>query len=406
MKFFINSNVTGTKRHIFYDNGTLNWVENIDESCWNLNEKSSTDRCLLTLAKLGLKEIVTYPSIAHYNAMHMLLSASNVHDMTIPWQSVLPKDNFKNFAIDLVNQCSRLIENEQLVSYYDNVWRVGTELFSRFQAAHINQPVLDPLLAAQVGNMHVLMTFRPSDNTGFANVPQYNRFGTRTGRLTTSSGPDMLTLKKEYRNIVDSSWGKEGKIVMIDFCQLEPSIIMYEAKRERRAHDLYDSINNDLFNGTHKRSDIKLAVISSLYGQSEYVLMKNLGLNKNETKEFLEKISSIFNKRELTDKIKLEYSKNKYVVNHYGRCLNLDEPTDHMFVNTYVQSTGVDVSLLGFSKLLSKFDSNLCKPLFLIHDAIMLDCHNSIVDEIMTQNSVSVFGFEQQFSLKPEILAI
>ena len=212
-------------------------------------------------------------------------------------------------------------------------------------------------------------------------------------------------MKKEYRCVVDSQWGDDGKVVMIDFCQLEPSIMLYEAGNKRSSSDLYDSINIDLFNGQYERSDIKLALIASLYGQGEFMLMKNLGMKKDEVKEFTNRISQLFDKRNLTSRIKSVYSSTGHIINHHGRHLILEELTDHMFVNTYVQSTGVDVSLLGFSDLVNRFDSKLCRPLFMIHDAVMLDCHSSIIDDVLNTTSVNVFGFNQQFAVKPEILS-
>lgn len=403
MKFYVHSNVLGTSKHLFYDDERLSWSEKIDDESWVFDiEGQEHTWNLLILARLCLTKINTVPSQGHERAMTLLLSSSNA-TINVPWNRALPPHSFKQFTLQIIKGCKELLSDDQIVSYYENVWKVGTDFLSSFHRAHINEKRLDDFLLDVSGNMHVLMSFRP-DKSGFANNVCYNRFGTRTGRLTTMSGPDMLTLKKEYRCVVDSQWGDDGKVVMIDFCQLEPSIMLYEAGNKRSSSDLYDSINIDLFSGQYERSDIKLALIASLYGQGEFMLMKNLGMKKDEVKEFTNRISQLFDKRNLTSRIKGVYSSTGHIINHHGRHLMLEELTDHMFVNTYVQSTGVDVSLLGFSDLVNRLDSNLCRPLFMIHDAVMLDCHSSIIDDVLNTTSVNVFGFNQPFAVKPEIL--
>ena len=50
-------------------------------------------------------------------------------------------------------------------------------------------------------------------------------------------------------------------------------------------------------------------------------------------------------------------------------------------MNNYIQSTAVDVALSYFSELCDKINLDLCKPIFIIHDALILDVHKDYIDE-------------------------
>ena len=47
--------------------------------------------------------------------------------------------------------------------------------------------------------------------------------------------------------------------------------------------------------------------------------------------------------------------KNGWITNMYGRRVQIDEPLDHILVNSYSQSTGADVAMLGFQDILQRF---------------------------------------------------
>ena len=54
-------------------------------------------------------------------------------------------------------------------------------------------------------------------------------------------------------------------------------------------------------------------------------------------------------------------------------------------MNNYVQSTAVDVALSGFAKVYEKLNKNQAKPIFIIHDALMIDVKEDYIDEFVKE---------------------
>ena len=97
-------------------------------------------------------------------------------------------------------------------------------------------------------------------------VPAYDRVSTKTGRLTIKSGPQILTLKREFRSIFSPSSSK-SKLFEIDFISLEPRVALNFAN-VHASNDVYLSfIQNSGINIS--RDAAKLAVLCSLYGAGE-----------------------------------------------------------------------------------------------------------------------------------------
>ena len=70
--------------------------------------------------------------------------------------------------------------------------------------------------------------------------------------------------------------------------------------------------------------------------------------------------------------------------NYYGRPIwNIEETKENKLINNYVQSTAVDIALSYFSELCDKINLELCKPVYIIHDALILDVHNDYISDIM-----------------------
>ena len=72
------------------------------------------------------------------------------------------------------------------------------------------------------------------------------------------------------------------------------------------------------------------------------------------------------------------------LTNHYGRVIRLPSHAQHIVTNSYVQSTAADAALLGFSAAVDCIDSEGIEaiPLFVIHDALVLDCSQQGLQKI------------------------
>jgi DNA polymerase I-like protein with 3'-5' exonuclease and polymerase domains len=102
---------------------------------------------------------------------------------------------------------------------------------------------------------------------------------------------------------------------------------------------------------------------------------------------------------ELAIKIKSEIQEG-YFRNHYGRKLKNSSSN----INHYLQSTGVDVSMMCFSKINSVLKSaNMnFKIIGFIHDAMIIDADKSSADKItnnLNKKNIGIPGFNNKFPI-------
>jgi hypothetical protein len=205
----------------------------------------------------------------------------------------------------------------------------------------------------------------------FRNKINYNFSNTSTGRLTCKdNSANILTLPKKYRNIFESKWKSEGSLLMIDFSSLEPRIAKKLTSKENYK-DIYEEIKS-LTEENLDRSVIKRAVISTLYGSS--TSLDNI--SKEKTDQLIKTCKDFFDYEkifEMADTVYPEGCRKSY----FGRPLwNKNETRKHVIVNNFIQSSAVDVSLSFFLELIGKAKTEFCRPIFIIHDAIVFDVHN------------------------------
>jgi hypothetical protein len=398
--YCIDSKVLGTRKHFLCRKGTYSWVTDIPSYAWHLSGdlKDDCNLCFDTLLKLNDVELDLLPASKFVNAMETVTSGSQ--QLSPPWQYLMPKETHKMFSRALVDKVEEIIPGLSQ-DYYRTVWIPGNRVLAALKRTKIDVERLDTILAAKVGNRKVVETFKPTRG-GYASEPAYNRFGTRTGRVTTNGGPSILNLKKEYRNVITSRYGDKGHIVNVDFAALEPRVILYEAGKRCESADLYTMLNEQLFNGEGKRSVIKGSVISLLYGLSKKALLEKLDVEENELTKFMKKIRSYFEADKLLTRVKAEFVKEGHIKNRFGRRVKIDEPLNHIFVNSYAQSVGADISILGFDKIIEKTKDRKIVPLFLLYDAIIMDVHEDDLPFLRLIQRVKVPGYMQSFPITVE----
>ena len=280
-------------------------------------------------------------------------------------KEILPDHVYENFIYDLKK-------------LYDTICQKDKESYIELFKNHycINEEIKDYLLDLKVYNFLMLKESNETLRTNLKSFVrnskvQYNFAATLTGRLTTkSSSPNILTLPKIYRNIFATKWKNEGSLLMVDFSSLEPRIAKKLTSKENYV-DIYEEINN-LTEDNLDRSVIKRAVISTLYGSS--TSLDNI--SKEKTENLIRICKEFFNYKSLIDLSK-PVTENGYRTNYFGRPLwNAGEHRENIVVNNYIQSTAVDVSLSCFHEMIQNIKSDLCRPIFIIHDAIVFDVHN------------------------------
>lgn len=398
--FCVDARVIGTERHLVCTDRGYVWSERVPDEMYHLSGavKPLNDWCLDSMLKLSRLSLDLSPPDRFVAAMRSVVPGGDVS--SVPWRYVMPSWAHRDFVKNIVQRTIELLPKLP-VEYFRETWASGNSTLRSLVPASIDPVLFAELIDARVGNVNAVRTFRP-DECGSAAVPRYDRFGTLTGRLTMASGPSILTLKKEYRRLIVPS--APGAIVMIDFASLEPRIILHEAGRECNDVDMYATFAAEI--GCDRRT-MKGAIIAELYGMSRETLSSVLGVDKEELSVFITKVRRRFRTLELLRRIKQGFYDAGRIENRYGRPVFIDEPSDRVFVNNYAQSTGADVALLGFDRIIKRLalEAPQVRPLFVLHDALLLDVPERYVGNVMSIDYVFVPGYEQRYRLKAELLA-
>ena len=399
--FCISSRILGSEKHIIVSDDGFSTTMKDPKDVWLLNGIMDPNKplCLDSAVRLSGIELCITPPERWFKPMQFLTSGSV--DVTIPWSQVIPTEPYKRFVKTLVKSITDIIDTLPK-EYYVSSWGPGGRFLSSLKAAKVDASLYKEACDSVDRDSGALETFKPGPG-GFLPPVTYDRFATRTGRLKVSSGPNILTLKKEHRKLLKSNF-PGGSICSIDFSALEARIILAEAGKEFDGPDLYAKIAHELFGGTIERDVVKGAVISELYGSSKHTLGLRLGISGSKLDEFVGTIRDYFETQRLKKRLKEEYSSTSKVRNKYGRPLELPEPQDHLLVNTFAQSTGVDVSLLGFKNVVDQLGTDGIRPLFVLHDALILDVREDRLKDVEGIKSTIVPGYSSKFPLKFETI--
>jgi len=281
-------------------------------------------------------------------------------------------------------------------------------VFNNLKQVRVNKRELKRLIDAKEGNVHALLSFVPTEGN-LARPVVYDRLSTSTGRLNVKSGPQVLTLKREHRKqVIESVYGDDGEITCIDFNALEPRVLLYEAGQKCEG-DLYIALARALkddANVSCTRNQSKGACICEMYGAGTDVLRDALQCREEQIDEASRAVKRFFGSRNVAKRVKQEFVRDGYVTSRFGRRITVDEPKDHVILNHFVQSTGVDVSLLAFSDITDKLKVSAprVRPLFMVHYALFLDAPKEDVSKIDELLTVKVHTYVQRFYLKRTIV--
>jgi len=266
--------------------------------------------------------------------------------------------------------------------------------------------------------------------------PCYSVVNTRTGRMTIRRGLDILTLKKEYRDILVSKFGEDGKVWYFDYSSLEPRVLLILARElaqgtspnpslignvpQRSAsssppEDIYSNALEDLgLAGKVPRHIAKTAILSFLYGQGEDATADTLRPYISKPEEFISALSDYFGIDALKQKLAGDFVKSngKQISNLYGRPILCEGARPYVLLNYFIQSTAVIVALLGFEAIINRLRENdladMIRPIFFLHDAILIDIHNDldyVVPKLERLGSTGIPKFKNHdFFLKAQTL--
>lgn len=375
--FCIDRNVLGSSRHLLVRDTSITWVSNYPNDCWIYYPSTveTESRCLKTLFKLNGIDLTANVPTEHLNSFKTILKKDDVSEI-VPWQHVLPQQTYHRFVSSMVKNIHQQL-GAVSTDYFDVYSRV-TRVFDTLKPARIDVKRFDTLYDSEenASIKSSIMSFRP-DIHGYASKVIYNRHNSMTGRLTVKSGPEILTIKKEFRNLITSSYDR-GKIYYVDYSALEARTFLSVVGKVIDNVDIYEDIRVKL--GSNVRRDIvKLAVIMLLYGSGTEQIRQLLGMSYADTEKFVCQIKEEFCMTTFHNKLVSEWKDKNTFRNLYGRVIHADN--QNLLLNYYVQSSAADICLLGYLNIINLIlsENMLIKPLFLLHDAIVLDVHPAYV---------------------------
>ena len=272
----------------------------------------------------------------------------------VDWSLALGKDRFVRALKRVATDCGSAID-EILEEKYLTQLKKTRDVLTRLQPALVDNEILERKLSS--GYNGFLESFRPVD--GEVCRPVRYSHDTATGRLTVSSGPKILNLSRDHRDILKSRFRK-GTIGFIDFVSLEPRTALLLTRPEA-PQDIYEAMRAEI-GSQHTRAQLKVATISALYGQRGESSIP----------------SSVIGRFFRVPQIHERYLSGWELGNLYGRKLVVDD--ERLKLPYFVQSTAVDVALTGFSKVLNRFAEMV--PLFVIHDALVVDAEKDLLSEL------------------------
>ena len=401
MEFFINKKVFGSPFNIICkDNGE---IVKTDEHPTDILDASSKEAWLLS--KLFGFDLPRFPPKKFVRSMEHVTPIKE--DM--PWFSILPENVYKKEVKKFIGRLQDSFGTFDF-SYYRDSYCKHTPLFEALRPAKVNTNIFLENLDKNFGDHDSIKTFVPEN--GFTAKPYYDRFGTITGRLKIAKGPNILNLKKDYRHMLESRFGKNGKIYYLDYSSLEPRTILSINGKKNIPQDVYTHILNEIGLKNVSRAAIKISVLSKIYGSSDAAIIKQLKGVVDYPEDLINMVTDYFGIEQLKQNVSQEYFKSdgRFIKNYYGRYIQGEEIPPYRLLNYYIQSTAVDIALTGFTNIINRVKlaglENYVVPIFLLHDAIFFDIHNDyeyLVPKLCKAASVNINGLEEtNFYLKVE----
>lgn len=396
MEFVLHRDIFNTPFHFKCSTTTriFEKVEEIEKDILVVNDTPE----FKTICALYGYVFPTFPSEKYKKPFEYIGTSKN----KIQWHLSLPIKIYQQEVITFINSMIDFLSSVDL-SYYFDVYKPTELLFENIQRAKINSKKIFAYLADQTDKQDKshLKTLLPYGD--FAEAAQYTRLDTRTGRLLHPNGPRILHLQKKYRDVVESRFGEEGSIWYFDYSSLEPRVLLSLHGKKDIPQDIYTNVISEL-NITAPRTAIKTTILSRLYGAGENSIVHQLKDLVEYPESIIEIVDEYFQINELKTRLNNEYiaSGHKRILNYYGKPIHCPDVDPYKLINYYIQSTAVDVAMLGFNELNRRTAlANLIEwivPIFVIHDAIVLDIHKDyeyLIPKICKAGSINIKKFEK-----------
>jgi len=398
MDFAIHKTSIQSDKHLVFVDNVLSESEELPQ---NTLVFGSTE--LEEVARLYLLGLPTFPSRNYIKALQGVLDLIPIH--RVPWKLCLPERAFKRQLQDLVESLRSCLGGVDL-TYWKTTYQEAGVVLSKLKPALINKEKYELYLSQD--SSRVVKTFRQGED-GYTEEVLYDRTSTVTGRLKVVDGPNVLHLKKEYRDMIVSRFGVDGEIWSLDYKSLEPRILLSLSTNgtlpyRRNTRDIYQNIKDELFQGHDlTREQIKKVVLSEVYGAGIDTVSKELP-NVERLENVVKLIREWFNLTQFKERLMTEAEKtnHQWLENCFGRRVSIAGEPPYKYPNRVVQSAAVDVALLGFSAMVRYLEQmdrlETVVPLFVLHDALICDVHKNalhLLPAMCKIGSVDIPRFEE-----------
>ena len=265
--------------------------------------------------------------------------------------NIAPKKIIKESIANISAEIKQVLSDEENVFYLHNYLKIRSFLDS-MHAVRVDSARLKKLIENQ----------------------KHSMANSVTGRLSVSSGPKILTSPQEVKSTFKSRY-KNGKVLQIDLSCAEPNFALFAANKEP-IQDLYSFCAKDVLQDKVDRSTAKLVLLSALYGQS----IKNLSANIPDgidAGSVAKDVRSFLSVSDLQEKLRSKWSSGN-LRNHLGRPLKSSH--QRLLISHYLQSSVAEASILMFRSFCAEHEVT---PVFVIHDALIIDCRSEVADSIL-----------------------
>jgi hypothetical protein len=232
---------------------------------------------------------------------------------------------------------------------------------------------------------------------GFAEKTVYSNSNTVTGRLTVISGPNPLVMVPSVKDCIVSSH-KNGSILQLDLSAAEPRTALNLLGKNIDG-DLYEHLAAETMDSSVSRAVAKQAVICALYGQSPKNLNKLLPQGLEAT-DVIRKVKAFFEYERLLSIIKSTSFEPGKIRNAIYRPIALPKDyTENLLLSYYLQSSVADISILLFDSISNRL-SGYMKPIYIIHDALIVDCNEECAEYLNGRNTINLRHNEWNYPVK------
>ncbi len=394
--FCILNNIIGSEKHLYFNGENYYWIDEIPAQTWIFGQdKEDINEHNLSLAfYLCGNDVSINIDKNYYKTIDIFTKRCN-----LPWQKLMPKWKYDNFIKETIEQIIDQIGKTDFK--YWEIFNRNQKTLELLQPAKINKKVFKYLTNNNIFgvNNEVIYSFQ-YDEHGFAKKVEYSLISTRSGRLTVLKGPRILTLNKEYKCLISSRY-KNGQVWQFDYQSLEPRFALYIVGKNING-DIYNHFNDYLFGNKFNRNELKQFVLSIVYGSGAETISKLTNISLEECNNIILKLKQYFNVFQITRKLIEEYKQYGYIKNYYGRIIRFEqkEPPGYLLYNQYIQSSAIDIALLGFENII-KLNKGI--PLYIIQDNIIIDLENeSYIQDIVNAGSKNIFGIDIEMTMSPD----